>query len=480
MIRPDSCFKRVGSIFSYSKLLTVGLCFSTQVIAAGAPTYFTDVRPLMEKNCIICHSEKGVSFSFEDAESSYAYRMAISQAVAQGRMPPWMAEAGHQTYEGDYSLTPKERELIATWAKNGYPKGDQLKAPKAETFKAVDEFVADVSFEVLPNDSYLPNQERKDDYRCFVIDWPYSTTKYVTGFKGLPGNLRIAHHLITYAVTPEVAPVFKRLAVDEGGKGYSCFGGPVPDKLANAQELEKFKARYNTDLDTLNANNYWLSHWAPGMTGYSFPEGTGVLMKPGSAIVIQVHYYSAFAPGESDRDSIMQYQIKDHVEKPALIYPLSNYAWLTGKQNKSMVIPPGEKRTFYASDSFDKIANLASMILDLPKNEISAMELHSANIHMHAYGAAGNTSMVDTNGAKETLLNIPRWDLDWQRDFGLTQPKVIDAKAFSSTELTVECDFINHQDYPIYGGFGSDDEMCFNFSYIAVKRDSKEQVAISK
>jgi hypothetical protein len=33
----------------------------------------------------------------------------------------------------------------------------------------------------------------------------------------------------------------------------------------------------------------------------------------------------------------------------------------------------------------------------------------------------------------------------------------------------VECTYENPTDEPIYGGYGSYDEMCFNFSYIAVR-----------
>lgn len=462
-------------LLSFSLVLGVLLPSMTVSATEQKPSYFQDVRPIIEEKCILCHSDKSVSFSFENAETTYGYRHAIRRAVKEQRMPPWMAEEGHQLYEDDYSLSKKQRKLIERWAKQGYVKGEEpARASAVPSVVSIDEFKSDISLDVLPpNLSYLPNQEQKDDYRCFVMPWPYKTTKYVTGFKGSPGNQRIAHHLITYAVTPDVAPIFLKLSQDEGGKGYSCFGGPLPDKLADKSVLETFKKRYNTDLDTLNANNYWLSHWAPGMMGYAFPDNTGVKMEPGAAIVVQVHYYSAYAPGESDQGSVMHYMVKDKVEKPALIYPLSNYDWFGGRQNKSMVIPPGKKSTFYASDSFDKIANLATTILGMPKDDIETMELHSANIHMHSYGLSGETTLLDPDGKKETLLNIPRWDKDWQRDFGLKQPKIISSEDFSGTRLTVECDFINHQDRLIYGGFGSDDEMCFNFSYIAVTQKSE-------
>ena len=50
--------------------------------------------------------------------------MAIASAVAEERMPPWLAESGHQEYVGDYSLTDDEKALVAAWASAGYPKGE--------------------------------------------------------------------------------------------------------------------------------------------------------------------------------------------------------------------------------------------------------------------------------------------------------------------------------------------------------------------
>ena len=79
-------------------------------------------------------------------------------------------------------------------------------------------------------------------------------------------------------------------------------------------------------------------------------------------------------------------------------------------------------------------------------------------------------SLIDPNGRKETLLSIPRWDLNWQRDFTFVEPKVVPRERFGGTRLVVECAYRNDTDAEVFGGFGSDDEMCFNFSYVAVVR----------
>lgn len=459
-----------------SRSLLTGLILAVPLAAAGGDVEFhRDVMPLIEAKCMTCHSEDGVSFSYEQPDEAYKFRAAIASAVENDRMPPWLAEPGHQSYVGDYSLTPGEKALIADWAAAGYPRGEPAASPAARPEES--EFEADLTLAVLPDGSYLPAQDRKDDYRCFIIDWPYETEKYVTGFKAEPGNLRVSHHLVNYAVGPEAADILKALSADEEGPGHQCFGGPLPDRIGAEAEKRKIEERFPGGWDKLVNDYYWLSHWAPGMYGEDFPEGTGILMRPGSIIVVQMHYYSAFAPGESDSDTVMHFRLADAVDKPSVNLPLTKTRWLYGSRNGSMQIPPGASETYETGQDFERIAGYAAQALRIDSEEIGALELHSANIHMHAFGASGVASLIDGNGHKEILLSIPRWDLDWQRDFLFTEGKQISKTDFADTRLVVECTFSNYTDEVVYGGYGSDDEMCFNFSYVSVIRGTENKAA---
>jgi hypothetical protein len=209
------------------------------------------------------------------------------------------------------------------------------------------------------------------------------------------------------------------------------------------------------------------------MYGMAFPEDTGILMRPGSAVVVQMHYYSAFAPGESDFETKMHFQVADSVKKPSFNHPLTKNPWLAGERNGSMQIAPGGTETYEVEVGFDNLASYGAAVLDIDREEVTAIELHGANVH------SGSTSLIDRNGRKETLLNIPEWDLAWQRDFMFTEGKMIAQSEFDRTKLVVECTFHNDTDGMVYGGYGSDDEMCFNFSYMSVIRDDNEALASS-
>jgi hypothetical protein len=437
-------------------------------MAGSEVEFHQHVMPLIAANCVMCHADDGVSFSFEEPDEVYPFRAAIALAVEQDRMPPWLAESGHQDYVGDYSLSQEEKSLIAEWAAAGFPRADTATAVVAKS--ELSSFDADLTVAVLPGGSYLPDQERTDEYRCFIIEWPYDTEKYVTGFMAEPGNFRVAHHLVNHTVVPEAADILRTLSEEEEGPGHQCFGGPLPDSIGEEGARQRIEDRFPGGWDKLINGSYWLSHWAPGMYGEEFPEDTGILMRPGSIIVVQMHYYTAFAPGESDSGTKMHFQIADTVKKPSINHPLTNNRWLFGSRNESMQIPAGKSATYEVGESFEDLANYAAFTLQIDTEEISAMELRSANIHMHAFGASGVASLINGDGRKETLLSIPRWDLAWQRDFMFTEGKIIPRSEFADTRLIVECTFSNPTDGIVYGGFGSNDEMCFNFSYMSVIR----------
>jgi len=442
-------------------------------IAAADVGFYKDVMPLINANCVTCHAYDGVSFSFEDPDNTYNFRAAIALAVSSNRMPPWLAEPGHQTYDGDYSLTGEEKALIAEWAAAGFPRGEAKSVVSAAAESR--RFDADWTVDILQQGPYLPDQSSTDEYRCFIVDWPYDTEKYITGFMAEPGNTRIAHHLVAHMIGPDSVQLLKTLSEEEEGQGYRCFGGALPDRIDDDVEQQKVEARFPGGWEKLANDNYWLSHWAPGMYGLEFPEDTGILMRPGSAVVVQMHYYTAFAPDESDAGTKMHFQVADSVKKPSFNHPLTNNRWLYGARNGSMQISPGESETYEVSEGFDDLAAYAAAVLRIDREEISAIEMQSANVHMHSFGASGVTSLIDRNGHKETLLSIPRWDLAWQRDFMFTESKTISSSEFPRTRLVVECTYNNDGEEMVYGGYGSDDEMCFNFSYMSVIRGGMDE-----
>jgi hypothetical protein len=447
--------------------------------AAAAQDFHADIQPLIQRHCMSCHGASGPGWSMEDADATYERRQLIAAMTLTRLMPPWLAEPGHQEYVGDMSLGEAELETIRRWRDAGFPRGRPAgdvartdhRYAHASAAHHAHAFEPDLSLEVLPGRAYLPVQDRADDYRCFLVDWPSQEPGFVTGFRARPGNLQVAHHVVVHAVEPALVERFRELEAAEAGDGYQCFGGALPDRLGRRADREAYEARYPGGIRELNRGTFWLAHWAPGMDGHVFPEGTGIRMEPGSALVVQLHYYSKDAPGQSDAGSRVDFMTQRTVERPAIHFAQTRGEWLVSEQNRTMVVPPGEKATYEVSDPLADLLPLLARLTDVPQDRIRGLEIHSVNLHMHEHGHSGTISLTHGTGRKETLLSIPRWDLRWQRDFTLASPKVFDVENLRGVALTAQCTFHNRTDQMVYGGYGSFDEMCFNFAYIAVRRD---------
>jgi len=451
-----------------AKFLSLAAACAVSVSAMAAPDYHGDIRPLIERHCLMCHSENSISFSFANPEFTYKLGPAVVAAVSERRMPPWLAEPGHQHYVDDISLSVAEVGQFLAWADADFPLGEPMPADGAVAM-AERTFHYDLAIEVLPGDSYLPRQDRADDYRCFVADWPLEEPSYITGFRADPGNLRVVHHLVLFAVQPELAERFRELQDAEEGPGYQCFGDAVPDRLAIPEQRLAYEERYPDGVAQLHRGNYWLAHWAPGMEGYSFPSGTGIPMAPGTAIVMQMHYYSVYAPGEADAGSRMEFSVSQTVDKPALNLPITRFYWNESRRNRSMVVAPGHSARYASDMDLQRLATYMARLFRLDADRVVAAEVHSANLHMHRYGASGRVTLTEPSGRKDVLLSVPRWDLNWQRDFTFVEPKIFPASQLERVRLEVECVFENPTDQEVLGGYGSDEEMCMNFSYVALQ-----------
>jgi len=440
---------------------------------ASAQTYYEDVRPVLVQNCASCHSETGIAWSMDDAERTYQRATRIARAMERRTMPPFLAERGHQQYVGDVTLDDATVEMIRSWAEAGYPRGEPRPDPTPEpVMQHHAPFVPDIVLPAQPDEGYLPNQETSDDYRCFLVDWTEDASTYLTGFRASPGNRNVGHHVVVYAVDAEMWPRYKELEEMEEGPGYTCFGGALPDELVRSRaQINAYQERYPNGVSELQRANWWLAHWAPGMDGHVFPENTGIKLEPGAGIVVQMHYYSGAAPGERDQGTTLEFITEDAVEQPAMMLPQTDNDWFAAPSSAEMLIPAGEMRTYEYSNTMGEVLRNVASTTGVARDEITALEIHSANLHMHAIGHSGEITLTHSTGEVEVLLSIPRWDLGWQRDFTFVAPKVLTLDQLEGASLTVRCTFENTTDETVYGGLGSGDEMCFNFSYISVRTD---------
>ncbi len=212
---------------------------------------------------------------------------------------------------------------------------------------------------------------------------------------------------------------YEALDAEEPGAGYTCFGSPgAPDGMSQGA------------ID-------WLGGWAPG-GGYSpFPEGVGIEMKPDAKVVLQVHYnLEGVELGEQDRTQMLL-EVEDEVENQVIIQPWTDTRWLDSER---MEIPAESEGTTY---SF-------GYTMPIP------LTIYTANLHMHTLGRSGRMYLDRADDSEECMLDIPRWDFNWQRGYKFVEPKEVQA----GDAIVVECTWDNPTDQDVYWGEGTSDEMC--------------------
>ncbi len=433
---------------------TVDAVGSADVAPDGAatqlesPTYYRDIKPLLDTMCVRCHSEGGVraSVPLDTEEDATVWADAIRDQVVSRKMPPWKATDGCREYAHDESLTEEEIQKISAWVEGGSLPGAASDTPveaRPVDFASLSRVDVTVEMPVEYTPKIIP-----DDYRCFLLPWTAETKTYITGFGALPGNPEVVHHVIAYLIEPQASDEFIAWEEAEEEPGYTCFGGPSGPGGGVG----------------LSSGVRFLGGWAPGGVGSDFPPGTGMPVEPGSYVALQVHYNTFSNQPQPDLTKVV-FKTDDSVEHEAMVQPWTNPQWLMGK---GMKIPAGEELVehTWGADPFSLPIKLFG--------DATGLRIYSAAIHMHNLGIGGRSYIERSDGTEECLLNVNDYDFGWQRTYSFVQPTEIR----KGDKLKIHCKWDNSPaNQPVKDGKkvepvdqrwgeGTTDEMCVGFFYV--------------
>lgn len=393
------------------------------------PSYHQDIKPILDARCANCHVAGGVApFALDSFASSSAMAVAAADAVQSGRMPPWKAGPADVTYLKNPSLTDEQKAAIQAWAKSPV-EGDKSKPGAA--LAAVGGGIERVDRTVQMPSPYTP-MVKPDDYRCFVLEWPETATKYVTGVNALPGVISQAHHVALYLVNPADAMYPRMWDAEDATPGYECFGGPFGSR----------PQQFAVNL---------LAAWIPGYSGTTFPRGGGIKIEPGATVVMQMHYnVQSGAEAQSDQTA-MQFTLADTVDHQLAYQPLLDVAWVGGQ----MKIPAAEPAVVhqYVADPRSFFQLLGS-----PLDTTNGFNIEAVMFHMHTLGKHGELFLEKADRRRIKILDIPSWDFHWQIEYQLAEP----VRFEPGDKLRVKCTFDNDGPGAIETNWGenSSEEMC--------------------
>ncbi|MEZ4384634.1 MAG: hypothetical protein R3A79_25115 [Nannocystaceae bacterium] len=394
---------------------------------------------MIDSKCGTCHADGNIApFAMTTYAEVAALVNILPSAIESRSMPPWPPEAGCNEYRHDRSLSEGEEELLTTWLADGAPEGDPADEPAAEERADTDDdFVADVTLTMA--EPYTP-VTAPDEYRCFVLPWE-EEAPYVTGFRVLPGQPSIVHHVIAFAVEPDQVEQVQALDAADEGPGYPCFGGSgVP-------------------------RTRWIGTWAPGGGAEVYPAQTGVRLDPGSLVVMQIHYNTAVSAPIADSTSI-EMTVAEAVERPLLNQAILDPGWVFGTE--PMEIPAGDPDVTHSVEVDLSAAPWSDLLSEIGIAEGEDVLVHAAGLHMHQLGVRSELRLLRAGAEEECMVKIPAWDFGWQGSYEFTTPMRIR----KGDKLSLQCWWDNSESHqpiidgklldPIDVGWGEGtrDEMC--------------------
>jgi len=414
----------------------------------SALTYYKDIKPLLDKNCVSCHTKGCIGpFHLNDYKEVYKIRHLIANEVKSKRMPPWHAGEKCQDYLDNPSMSELEIKKIVDWVGTGGTEGKLADYTKPDNghLKPKSSGLSRVDLTLKPKVAYK-GYKKPDDHRCFVMDWPLKEKTFVTGVQINPDNLNVVHHVIVVAIPPSQVQKLEKLEAEDEKPGYVCYGSP------------------GRGLTTKS-----LGAWVPGAKQRDMPKGAGVTIEPGSKIIVQMHYNVTSGDAGPDQTSV-SFKVDDKIEREMLSYPVVNPLWIAAK---TMNIPAGKSDVKH-SHVIDTAKGFAGRFT-IPEGKTATV--YAATLHLHTRGKSARLWVERKGGGNACLLNIPRWDFNWQGRYYFKKP--LELK--SGDKVGIECHWDNTaKNQPtidgkkitpreLNWGDGTHDEMCLGAFFYTLK-----------
>src|SRR6185503_11220136 len=151
-------------------------------------TYNDDVFPILRDRCSRCHVAGGVApMSLMTYDEAFPWAESIRAELVANHMPPWNAEEGFGALKTAHTLSPRELDIILTWATGGNPRGqlDQKLPPIA----LKNDWAMGAPDLVLPLPSeFTVAADKMEDWHEFAVSAPTTEARWVRAVDLLPGS----------------------------------------------------------------------------------------------------------------------------------------------------------------------------------------------------------------------------------------------------------------------------------------------------
>ncbi|WP_374468908.1 hypothetical protein [Phenylobacterium sp.] len=160
-------------------------------------SYARDVAPILEKNCVACHSEGGIGpFAMSNYEMVKGFSPMIREVIRTDRMPPYNADPHVGKFSGSKNMSPEEIKTLVHWIEAGAPRGEG-DDPLAKHRHVAAEWPLGKPDLILNIPAYkVPASGIVDYQRPFTVN-TLAEGKWIRATTVKPGDRRAVHHVLT-------------------------------------------------------------------------------------------------------------------------------------------------------------------------------------------------------------------------------------------------------------------------------------------
>jgi peroxiredoxin len=325
------------------------------------------ISRLVQTHCVECHHQGGVApFALEEIDEVASHGAAIQDVVERGIMPPWFAAptpAGEKSrWSNDRSLPSRDKADLLAWLAGGKPAGDPREAPLPHRFSDEWQIGTPDLIVQLPAPVAVKATGTMP-YQEINVETKLATDKWVQAVEIQPTAREVVHHALVFLLPPAKAGSTAESRVDQQG----------------ADEQHGLFAAY-----------------VPGNAVLRLPDDFAKSLPAGSRLRFQIHY----EPNGAAVVDQMRLAMVFAKQRPQNVVQVKGIAY------RNLNIPPGADN--HAEVGMLKLANDVRVMSLLP--------------HMHLRGKAFRYEAILPSGETQLLLDVPRYDPNWQLTYRLAEP----------------------------------------------------------
>jgi hypothetical protein len=322
-----------------------------------SPTFAKDVAPIFQKSCQTCHHQgTSAPMSLVTYDEVRPWARSIRQRVAARDMPPWHLDktVGVRHYKNDRSLSDSEIATVVRWADSGAPQGNPADMPPPLTFRAeADWFIGEPDLKVTTPNDFTMYPNGPDWWIDQYAEVELTEDRWIKAMEIKPSNPKVVHHVVVYAIEPD-----------------------APDGTPESGVM--------------------LHEYAVGKYGDIFGDNTGRLLKKGTRLRYDMHYFAIGSEQHNKTTIAFKFYPKGVTPK----YQVRSQN-IRNIPNDELEVPPN---TVVRTDGYFRLPRPARIDAFQP--------------HMHMRGRGMTVEAIDpATNRTQILSSVDHFDFNWHINY---------------------------------------------------------------